>query len=133
MPIWTYNPYRALLQLEGKPFAIVTPVGGNALSPEAAETLLKDLNAKPTAHRTPFEQMVAQVEASAVAVLRGTPNPMAWSRRYICKCCGHKGRVAPGLRGPVVCCAVCTENTPARLLSETLAADAANHGKKLKP
>lgn len=41
---WTYNAYRATLLRDGLRFAMVTPDGSNALSPEAAGELLVALN-----------------------------------------------------------------------------------------
>lgn len=42
--IWEYSHYRASLRRNGKPFAIVTPDGKNALNPFDAFLLLKALN-----------------------------------------------------------------------------------------
>ncbi len=44
---WSYSPYRATLYFDGKLFAIVTPDGKNALTPETADALLQVLN-RPT-------------------------------------------------------------------------------------
>lgn len=41
---WSYNPYRATLQLHDCFFALVTPNGKDALSPEDTTTLLRALN-----------------------------------------------------------------------------------------
>lgn len=41
---WEYSHYRAILRRNGKPFAIVTPDGKNALIPLDAFLLLKALN-----------------------------------------------------------------------------------------
>ena len=41
---WEYSHYRASLRRNGKPFAIVTPDGKNALNPFDAFVLLKALN-----------------------------------------------------------------------------------------
>lgn len=43
---WVYSPYRAMLRRNGKPFAIVSPDGRNALSGESLEILLGALGAK---------------------------------------------------------------------------------------
>jgi len=47
---WTYSRYRASLRFNGKPFAIVTPDGQNALPQEQVDKLLRALNGtgKPT-------------------------------------------------------------------------------------
>lgn len=41
---WEYSHYRASLRRNGKPFAIVTPDGKNALNPFDAFVLLQALN-----------------------------------------------------------------------------------------
>lgn len=41
---WEYSHYRASLRRNGKPFAIVTPDGKNALNPFDTFVLLKALN-----------------------------------------------------------------------------------------
>lgn len=41
---WSYSPYRATLQLHGSFFALVTPNGKDALSPEDTTKLLRALN-----------------------------------------------------------------------------------------
>lgn len=41
---WTYSRYRALLRLDGKPWAIASPDGKKALSPADVEVLLAALN-----------------------------------------------------------------------------------------
>ncbi len=41
---WSYTPMRAMLRLNGKAFAIVTPNGKDALDPKDAETLVITLN-----------------------------------------------------------------------------------------
>ena len=43
-PDWTYSKYRALLRYRGKPFAIVTPDGLNALKQDKVAVLLAALN-----------------------------------------------------------------------------------------
>lgn len=43
---WTYSFYRASLKRHGKPFAIVSPDGRNALSFDDAKILLDALNAE---------------------------------------------------------------------------------------
>ena len=44
LPVWSYSFYRATLRKDGKPFAVVTPDGRNALSHGAAAELLAALN-----------------------------------------------------------------------------------------
>lgn len=44
---WGYSRYRATLLKGGKPFAIVTPDGSKAITPEDADTLLDALNQRP--------------------------------------------------------------------------------------
>jgi hypothetical protein len=39
-PLWTYSAGRAILRKNGKPFAIVTPAGVNALPARQARELL---------------------------------------------------------------------------------------------
>jgi hypothetical protein len=43
--IWTYSSLNATLKKDGKFFAIVTPDGQNALSPESAVELVNTLTA----------------------------------------------------------------------------------------
>jgi hypothetical protein len=42
--LWEYNTYRASLRLNGKPFAILTPDGRNALDTKSITKLLNTLN-----------------------------------------------------------------------------------------
>lgn len=49
---WSYNRYRSTLCKEGKAFAIISPDGINALSSDAANELLADLNGVPPAKLT---------------------------------------------------------------------------------
>ena len=58
---WTYNAYRATLLRDGLRFAMVTPDGSNALSPEAACELLVALNG-PTIEPDPGYRIVVPGE-----------------------------------------------------------------------
>lgn len=57
---WTYNAYRATLLRDGLRFAMVTPDGANALSPEAASELLVALNGKGV--DLPSDPILAQAD-----------------------------------------------------------------------
>ena len=45
-PVWEYSAYRATLKKDGEFFALMTPDGKNALSPEKAKELLDALNGR---------------------------------------------------------------------------------------
>lgn len=52
---WTYNRYRATLCLDGKPFAIITPDGQNAIDEIKINRLLNTLNAeRPPSENSPL-------------------------------------------------------------------------------
>lgn len=49
-----------------------------------------------------------------------SPRPVgsAWSRRYICIACGHKGRMSASRRGDTIFCSQCLKSQPARAIKE---------------
>ena len=61
---WTYSPYRAMLRKDGEHFAIVTPDGRNALTPEDAKLLVDRLN--DTEHLRTALEIIANYDGESI-------------------------------------------------------------------